>query len=385
MFRKMICILWATVLLAMIGHANAVEYERELSAQACALVEAESGQVLWSRNGAEPLPMASTTKIMTAMLAVEQGDLERQVVIPSQAQGVEGSSIGLQAGETMTMKQLLQGLMMESGNDAAVAVAILVDGSVEAFVEHMNRRAAELGLIQTSFANPNGLPAEGHRTTAEELGKLAAAAMKLPDFAEIVSTRTAQIPFRNEAGKQRWLTNSNKLLRMCEGADGVKTGFTKAAGRCLVSSAVRDGHRIICVTLNDPNDWEDHMALLDFAFSNLEEMILAEAETVRVQLPVAGEQQNVLAVNAGRAQWVGFPDGEIRQEICAPSFVYAPIRRGQQLGTVRWMRNGEVLAELPLLAAEEILPKAQEITIFAKIRKFFNNILLPIDWKPIII
>ncbi|MGI6030600.1 MAG: D-alanyl-D-alanine carboxypeptidase family protein [Eubacteriales bacterium] len=367
--------------LYLCGSCGAVSLPQEISAQAWCLVDGQTGRVLWSENGQTPLPMASTTKIMTALLAVEAGNLQREIVIPAEAEGVEGSSISLQTGERMTMEQLLQGLMMESGNDAAVAVAVLTSGSVEAFVQKMNERARELGLEQTHFENPNGLPAETHYTTAEELAKLTAYAMTLPEFAKLVGTQSAQIPYHNEEGKQRWLTNSNRLLKEYPGADGVKTGYTKAAGRCLVSSARQEEEHLICVTLNAPDDWRDHHNLLDFGFENVRWEEGIQSGEQRLCVPVTGGNQRQVQV-ANEGGWSGLVEengSEVELDWQLPSFVYAPVRRGEQLGTLLIHQGDTVLAQLPLVAQSDVFTEPQKLTIFAKLRKFFNNILLLFD------
>ena len=238
------------------------------------LTDADTGAVLFSQNENTQSLIASTTKIMTALVVLEHCDADCVVTIPPEATGIEGSSIYLKAGEQLTVRDLLYGMMLHSGNDSAVALALACSGSVEAFAELMNQKAQELALQNTHFANPNGLDSEENYSTAADLATLTQYALQNTEFVKIVSTRTIRIG-------ERCLTNHNKLLWRVDGAIGVKTGYTKAAGRILVSAAERNGRRLIAVTINDPNDWHDHSALYDFGFSHYEEQtVFQEGEAV---------------------------------------------------------------------------------------------------------
>jgi len=230
------------------------------SAVSAILVDAGSGEVLYEQNADQKMLIASTTKIMTALVAIREGTLSDTVTVSKAAAYTEGSAMYLAAGERLTLETLLYGLMLCSGNDAAVAVAEHVGGSVEDFVAMMNETAGELGLNSTSFANPNGLDHENHYSTARDMAILAGEAMKNATFRRIVSTKSVSIGGRS-------MTNHNKLLSAVDGCIGLKTGYTRAAGRTLVSCAERGGHRLIAVTLQDGNDWADHRALFDYGFS----------------------------------------------------------------------------------------------------------------------
>lgn len=236
-------------------------------AKAAALIDVTSGRILFSQRGDEPMKIASLTKIMTAIVAIEQGRLDDKVSVSARAAGKEGSSIYLKAGEKMTLRNLLYGLMLRSGNDAAVAIAEHVGGSVDGFAYLMNRKAEELGLANSHFVNPHGLDQPGHYMSANDLAKLSAYSLRNPEFRKIVATRVRKAPNPHESWDYKWV-NKNKMLKMYEGADGVKTGYTKQALRTLVSSATRDGQQLAAVTLNDGNDWRDHHALLDYGFRN---------------------------------------------------------------------------------------------------------------------
>ncbi|GIP25543.1 hypothetical protein J23TS9_06730 [Paenibacillus sp. J23TS9] len=234
-------------------------------AQAAALIDVTSGRLLYSSHGDDELRIASLTKIMTAIVAIEHGDFKKPVKVSKNAFGKEGSSIYLKLGEEMTLENMLYGLMLRSGNDAATAIAEHVGGSEEGFVYLMNEEAKQLGLVHSHFANPHGLDAEGHYSSANDLAKLTAYALHNPVFRNIVKTPTKKAPNPNESWDYKW-DNKNKMLRLYDGADGVKTGYTKKAFRCLVSSATRNGQQLVAVTLNDGDDWNDHGKMLDYGF-----------------------------------------------------------------------------------------------------------------------
>jgi len=259
-------------------------------AQATALIDVQSGRILYSEDGDTPLRIASLTKIMTAIVAIEYGDLSSKAKVTKRAAGREGSSIYLKLGEEMTLSNMLYGLMLRSGNDAATAIAEHVGGSEAGFVYLMNEKAIELGLMNTQFRNPHGLDEEGHISSANDLAVLTAYALKNKVFAEIVKTEEKQAPNPYEQWNYSW-RNKNKMLYMYEGADGVKTGYTKKAFRCLVSSATRNGQQLVAVTLNDGDDWQDHSKLLDWGFKNYPLSIIAKKEeTITGSTLVYGQQ-----------------------------------------------------------------------------------------------
>ena len=234
----------------------------QVSAKSAALLDGTTGECLYEKNGDQRALIASTTKIMTCLLVCEAGDLDRTVTVPETAAGTEGSSMYLKSGETLTRRELLYGMMLHSGNDAALTLAISISGSEAAFVRQMNRRACALNLTQTHFANPHGLDSGENYSTALDLARLAQAALQNEQFRAVVSTKTITC-----AG--RTLTNHNKLLWRYDGCIGVKTGYTRHAGRILVSAAERGGRMLIAVTISDPDDWRDHAALLDYGFAVL--------------------------------------------------------------------------------------------------------------------
>ncbi len=314
-----------------------------VSAQKALVLDASTDRVLFEKNPDAQSLIASTTKIMTALIVCEQCNVLDRMIIPKEAVGIEGSSMYLREGEVLTLQELLYGLMLHSGNDAAVALAIYCGGTVEGFVQLMNDKARRLGLNNTHFENPNGLDSPGHFSTARDLAQLADYAMQNPIFAKTVSTKTVRIG-------QRSLTNHNKLLWRVEGADGVKTGFTKAAGRILVSSATRDGRRLICVTINDGNDWQDHATLLENGFSKYQiTKILSEGDRVGTVEILGGEAERVQLLADGD---FSFPlaENEMPQIILSgPGFAYAPVAQGQSAGFAYVCIGDSCVGKVPIV------------------------------------
>ncbi len=325
----------------------------ELSAKSAIVLEASTGQVVYEADAGTRRPMASTTKIMTALCAIESGDLSREVCVPREAVGVEGSSLYLKEGDKLTLEALIWALMLESANDAATAIAICVSGSVEAFAELMNKKAAELGLLDTHFTNPHGLSDEEHYTTASDLAKLAAYAMQNDTFRHIVGEDSHKIEI---GGTVRYLRNHNKLLKLYEGAAGVKTGFTKSSGRCLVSAAERDGLMLVAVTLNAPNDWDDHAKMLDLGFSSLRRVTLIEPEESAMIMPcIGGEKTELIIKNREGLSAILPADGsEITRKVILPRYFYAPVTEGDEVGRIEFYSGNTLLGDVPLYAAESV-------------------------------
>lgn len=335
--------------------AKAEESEQvESSARSAILMERETGKVLLAHNERERLPMASTTKVMTALMTLEYGRLDEVVTVGRNAYGVPGTSIYLNLGEKITLRDLLYGLMLASGNDAAMAIAEHIGGDVETFCRMMTERAAQLGCTDTVFLTPHGLPKDGHFTTAYDLALIAQEAMKHDLFREIVSTRRASIPWEGRS-YQRILNNKNKLLSTYEGATGIKTGYTKAAGRCLVFGAKRDGLEVIGVVLRC-SDWFDEAArLMDAAFERYE-MFTAfeEGETVRV-LPVEEGTQETVCVLCGGRLAAAIPKGTVPVlEFDLPETALAGQEEGSVVGEARLVYDGQTLAAVPLVLGETL-------------------------------
>lgn len=287
----------------------------------------ETGTVLYEKNADERLGIASTTKIMTALVVLEHCALDEPVEILPEYTAVEGSSMYLRAGETYTVEELLYGLMLVSGNDAAVALACHTAGSVAAFADRMNDKARALGMTNSAFQNPNGLDADGHYSTARDMAKLACAAMDNETFRTIVSTRSAVV-------NGQTLVNHNRLLGSYDGAVGVKTGYTKTTGRTLVSCAQRGTTQFVCVTLSDPDDWNDHTHLLDWAFENYEYRCVA-GDTPVYAVPVLSATVELCAAVPERpAYLLVHPDDPVALKAELPRFAFAPVEQGTQAGTL---------------------------------------------------
>ncbi len=324
------------------------------SANAAVVIEQKSGRVLYNHNADSELPMASTTKIMTALVALKYGNLEDVIEVSEAASMVEGSSMYLEKGEKISLENLIYGLMLLSGNDAAVAIAESVGGSVERFVEMMNETAANIGLEHTHFDNPNGLPSDTHYTTALELAKITKYAMDIPKFCEIAATKTKSVPWE---GKEynREMKNHNKLLGTLDGCVGVKTGFTKKAGRCLVSAVTRDEMTLICVTLGDPNDWADHTGLHNAMFEQYHQTELTSTEQVIDKIVVAGGLLGYTGVSPDKAYTFPVSDSdEINVDTELNQEMNFPIKTGDSVGRGTVTVNGEKYGEFNLVANSDI-------------------------------
>ncbi|MGN1481530.1 D-alanyl-D-alanine carboxypeptidase family protein [Porcipelethomonas sp.] len=332
----------------------------EVSAKACVLIEEKTGKILFEKNSSEKLPMASTTKIMTTLLCLESGGLDDEFVVDSDAIKVEGSSMGLVEGDVVTKRALCYGMLLPSGNDAANAAAVKIGGSIEHFAEMMNERAEEIGMTRTCFVTPSGLEGEGHGSSAYDMALLAREALRNPEFAEICSQKKAKVEFGNPP-YERWLVNTNKLLDMYEGVKGVKTGFTDEAGRCLVSACERDGISMICVTLNDKNDWQDHINMYDYGFSLLDTLELGSDEIIPV--PIAGGTEETLPVRADEKLVIG-DDGKtenrISSKIVLPPFIYAGVKTGDKVGEIQYFYDGRYIDSIPLKAMKNAEYKMTE-------------------------
>lgn len=324
------------------------------SAAAYAVLDADTGTLLAQSNADTRLPMASTTKIMTGLLAAEEEDPERIIEVPASCAGVEGSSMYLQAGEQLPLRDVLYGLLLCSGNDAAECIAAVCGGR-DAFVQRMNERAAQLGLVNTHFDNPSGLDGETHYTTAAELAKLAAAALQNETFATVVATK-------EYTSGTHFMHNHNRLLSQYDGCIGVKTGFTRTAGRCLVSAAHRDGRTVVAVTLHDPDDWKDHAALLDAAFSTLERQTVVNQMQDLDTISVISSTASTVSLVCPTPIELSLFDGETPTlQVRKRGMLYAPVKAGTVCGSVSVQVNGTELASAPLVAARTIpLDAAQE-------------------------
>jgi len=352
------------------GEVEAVAYP-SISAKSAVLIEAHSGRVLYSHNPDSRLPMASTTKIITAIVALSHAELDSVVTVTAPAVGVEGSSMHLFLGERVTMRTLLYGLMLASANDAATAIAIEIAGSVEGFAMLMNYTAARIGLIDTNFTNPHGLDHEEHFTTARELAVITAYALQNPLFREIVSTKSHSAPLIDKEGS-RFFHNHNRLLRSYDGAIGVKSGFTRRSGRSLVSAAERDGLLLICVTINAPGDWNDHRQMLDYGFARYQNVQLAAPGQFVFDLPVVtGTREHVQAANfSGAHYFTDLREMDIRYTVSLRQMRFAPVRAGEIVGYVTFYNGEEQIALLDIVALESAFLRSQP-TFWQRVRQIW--------------
>lgn len=334
--------------------SGAVE-DISISAQSAVLMETGTTKVLHYKAAHEELAMASTTKIMTAILGIERGgNLDALVAVSPEAYGVEGSSIYLKMDEKISLRDLLYGLMLSSGNDAAVAIACYIGGSVEGFAQMMNEKAESIGAMDTHFVTPNGLHDDMHYTTAYNLALIASYAMRNEVFREIVGTEY----YKTTTGDvQRTFKNKNKLLWEYEGGNGVKTGYTMKAGKCLVFSAERDGFEILGVVLNAPDMFLDAKQLLDYGFENFSLARAIAAGEILAQVPVRGGRKNMLALTVKEDIMIPVGNEEtlnVRTRIVTKDDIEAPVEAGMELGTLELWDVSRLLASCPLIAAENI-------------------------------
>ena len=350
-----------------------------IKADSAILMDVKTGQVLWEKKMHKRLAPASTTKILTAIIAIEQGRLDADVKVSPKAAATRGSSIYLYPGQTLALRELLEGLMLRSGNDAAVAIAEHIAGSTEEFARMMNKKAFAIGARDSQFVNPNGLSATGHYSSAHDLAVIARYALTNPIFAEIVRTRETSIEWLDRRGKEQEKTirNTNKLLWMFADADGIKTGTTNEAGPCLVSSATRDGQKLICVVLHDHERWSDSMRLLQYGFQNFELVEYAVDGEVLASLPVLnGLFPEVSANLAGTAAVaVRSEDATVTTvEVDLPEMVKAPIFKGQKIGEVIFYTREKAIKIVDIVADREVEEKTTSRVLLNQLTKLFRSL-----------
>lgn len=344
--------------------------EPSVSAQSAALMCAESGEFLFLRNADEKLSMASTTKIMTSLLALEAAQPEKEIVVTQEMVSVEGTSMGLQAGDSVSLRELVYGMLLQSGNDAANTVATVLGGDAAGFAEMMNSRASKIGMQNTNFVTASGLDSKEHYSTARDMALLAAECLRNPEFAAICSQKTARLTYGNPP-YARTLTNHNRLLWSYPDAIGVKTGFTKKSGRCLVSAAKRGGITLIAVTLNAPDDWSDHKAMLDYGFSVCRSGLLT-CDLSQTALPVCGAEKPDVPLR------LSYEEQGLAESKCVlliKPFEYAPVYEGDAVGKAVFYYGGRVVAEIPVEAAETVLAAAVPIEEVQPEKDFFTKLL----------
>ena len=321
-----------------------------LSAEGAALIDVTSGRILYSKNGTKKMRIASLTKTMTAIVAIEMGKLDTVVTVPPEAVGVEGSSIYLKRSEKLTLEDLLYGLMLRSGNDAAVTIATHIGGSVPGFTYLMNEKAALIGMEHTNFTNPHGLDDSNmHYSTAEDMAKLSAYALRNPTFRQIVSTKVKDISWEGEEWDRR-LLNKNKMLHLYNGADGVKTGYTKLAKRCLASSATRDGRQLATITLNASDDWNDSAKLLDWGFANFPlKKLVSLGENVPPQTPITMEAgTHLVAMNGFQYPLQSSEESVMRTRVVMGESNVTAKMEGQLVGFLQFYLKEDMIGQVPL-------------------------------------
>ncbi len=349
---KYTAVVCSLVLLAALFPHFAVKAENvTVSASSAILLEVSNGEVLFEKQADEKRPMASTTKLMTALLAAEYGEWEQTVCFSSDMMA-EGSSLGLHVGDTLSLRDAVCAMLLCSGNDAANAVALACAPSFEAFAARMNEKAEELGMKNTSFVTPSGLDAEGHMSTARDMALLGAAVLQEPTLAAMCKAKSAVVKVSD---RRVTVTNHNRLLSLYPDAVGLKTGFTKKAGRCLVSAAVRDGVTLVAVTLHAPDDWDDHTALFEYGFSQRKAVSYPTTEIPG--LPVVGgvERDVALQFDSPDDRIVPINDEEtVEVTVHLPRFLFAPVKEGEVVGCVEYRCNGAVLLQCPITVGENI-------------------------------
>ncbi len=353
-YRCIVAVVIAVLLLFPVSPVHAESEAPETGAAGAVLIEANTRMVLMADEAHKKLPMASTTKIMTALLAIENCSMDEMVEVPAEAYGVEGSSMYLQKEEKLSMRDLLYGLMLVSGNDAAVTIAVYVGGSIEGFAAMMNGRAKELGALNTNFMTPNGLPNDNHYTTAYDLALIAAQAMQLDAFRQIVSSTY----YKTTTGiVTRMLKNKNKILWEYPGGCGVKTGYTKTAGKCLVFSAQKDGMTLIGVVLNCSDMFGSAKAMLDYGFNNYELATVVQKGAVVARLTVDNGMKNALALIVKEDIIIPIEKGEsitLTTRIECPSAVTAPVEQGVLIGKAYVLSGTKTIASTELVASEGV-------------------------------
>lgn len=348
-----------------------------LSASSAVLLDAATGEVLFAKDADTPRAMASTTKLMTALVAAEQGDWSQTVEVTAEMVAVEGSSLGLRAGDTLTLWDAVCGMLLSSGNDAANAVALTLAPTLAEFAARMNAKAADLGMVHTTFVTPSGLDAEEHLSTARDMAMLGAAVLRDPVLANICKQKSAPISI---SGRKVTVTNHNRLLSLYPDAVGLKTGFTKKAGRCLVSAASRDGLTLVAVTLHAPDDWDDHIRLFEHGFSTWRALVFPSV-TVS-SLPLVGgveskitlQCENPLPMTVLTEQY-----DEVTAVVHLPPFVFAPIEAGTAVGKVEYRLSGQYLQSCRILAKNSVAtvpPETMEVRFWKCVQLLLRGLFI---------
>lgn len=360
--KKVLSMLMVLVLFVLDIDVFAQDDCLSVSADSAILICSDTGKVLYAKNEHEKRPMASTTKIMTALLSLEYADSDnKDVTITDEMIRTEGSSMGLMPGYVISIDNIVKGMMMCSGNDAANTLAFAVAGSKDEFSKLMNERANQIGMLNTHFVTPSGLDDDDHYSTAYDMAILGSYAMENNKFSDIVSQKSSKVKFSNP-NETRTYKNHNKLLKLYDDCIGIKTGFTKKAGRCLVSCAQRNGVKLVAVTLKAPNDWDDHQKMYGYGFSKVKNIELND-ESSKYYIDIVGAPDEQILVTGSKTSVNVLNDDEnkIERSVELPSFIYAPITQGQIIGRVVYKIDGKIVAVNNLVSTkDEVLIKKKK-------------------------
>jgi len=376
LLKKFFCLIVSVAIICSCLVIKSQAVDISVSAKSAILIDANTLEVLFSKNEHEKRGIASTTKILTSLIALEYGEPQKEVIASNEAVRVEGTSLGLKAGDKITLKALVYGMLLESGNDAANVTAYGISGSITEFSKLMNKYAKELGMVNSNFTNPSGLTDADHYSTAFDMALLTSVAIKNPVFNKIASTESAIIDFGTPE-ISRTLTNHNRLLRECDGVFGVKTGYTKASGRCLVTACERNGVTLIAVTLNAYDDWNDHKKLYDYGFS-LYNNLVSQVDLAGVKIPVVCADKKAVSVEL--AFQTDFTSNSVAgAEIFIEQFLYPPVKAGDVVGEVVFKDSKEqIIKTIPLISKENAVSLYKEveedISFFQKIKKYIEGL-----------
>ncbi len=374
---KILAVLITAAISFHIGTPVSAQGDLAASAHSACMLDISTNQILYEKNAREKMSMASTTKIMTAILAIESGRFDELVTVPPEAPYVEGSSLYLKAGEQIYLSDLTAGMMLNSGNDAAYTIAVFLGGSIEEFAQQMTAKAHEIGAVDTTFKNPHGLSEQGHETTAYDLALISSYAMKNETFRDIVSRKSQKSSTYPDA-RDLYFQNHNKLLSLYEFAIGVKTGYTKEAGRCLVGAAEKEGLSVVTVTLGAPDDWNDHIRMFQYAFETYERRCLVPAGTYFKTVAVRNGEISRLRLFTQEDLYYTVKKGEnlpISVAYHVPDAVEAPIRIRSSVGSLDILWGDRVVGSLDL-TAEKAINRMEPVTFQKIFKKFIENWLL---------
>ena len=348
--------------------------EINVSAEAYVLYCADDGQIISSKNENKKMKPASTTKIMTSLLALEEASSQNKKVKFTEKMIAEGSSMYLKVGDIVTLKDLASGMMMASGNDAANAAALTISGSTEKFADKMNNRASQIGMKNTHFVTPSGLDDANHYSTAVDMALLMSYALENEDFAKLTSQKSATVEFIEPSSKKTTYSNHNRLLSLYEYCIGGKTGYTMSAGRCLVSAAKKDGLTLICVTLNDRNDWNDHISLYNYGFEKYS-CYTSDDISFFADVPCVGGDNDSVTVTGEKPVSIVVSSEDkdkIERKVYLDSFLYSPIKQGDNVGRIEYILNGKIIEENNLVAVDSVNSKKENKNIFTMIKDLFT-------------